>query len=303
MNRRVTFTNLNNAHDVGPIGSDKGQLFVKDGKLFAQLQGKNAVELADLDGEATGSPIGTVITFGGSTAPSGWLACDGSSYSRTTYADLFGVISTTYGAPTGTTFLVPDLRGRAPLGAGTGSGLTARSLGALGGYEGVTLSATEIPSHSHSVSDGGHGHGVNESSHDHGTSDSGHSHGTSDSGHSHGFSGSDHSHGGIPSSISRSYSSIYEAEHTGYSSASFMDDADIGNSNGTTNSASSGGDVADATTGLSVNNASTGLSVNDATTGISVQSASTGISVQNTGGGGSHSNMSPWVALTYLIKA
>jgi microcystin-dependent protein len=280
MNRRVTFTNLDNAHDVGPIGSDKGQLFVKDGKLFAQLQGKNAVELADLDGEATGSPIGTIITFGGSTAPSGWLACDGSSYSRTTYADLFGVISTTYGAPTGTTFLVPDLRGRAPLGAGTGSGLTARSLGTLGGYEGVTLAATEIPSHSHSVSESAHNHGVNESAHDHGTSESSHSHSFNDGGHD---------HGGIPSSIS-----TYTTGVNSDGSLPVLDSADIGNTNGTTSSATASGDTGSSTTGLSVN---------DATTGISVQSATTGISVQNTGGGGSHSNMSPWVALTYLIKA
>jgi microcystin-dependent protein len=221
MNRRVTFTNLDNAHDVGPIGSDKGQLFVKDGKLFAQLQGKNAVELADLDGEATGSPTGTVITFGGSTAPSGWLACDGSSYSRTTYADLFGVISTTYGAPTGTTFLVPDLRGRAPLGAGTGTGLTARSLGALGGYEEVQLSGTQIPNHTHTVGDPGHNHGY-----------------TRDGG-------------------------------------SDWDSPDGDTSYGAWFATSS------------------------ATTG----SSSTGITVTGGGGTDAHSNMSPWVALTYLIKA
>jgi len=299
MNRRVTFTNLDNAHDIGPIGSNKGQLFVKDGKLFAQIQGKSAVELADLDGEATGSPIGTIITFGGSTAPSGWLACDGSSYSRTTYADLFGVISTTYGAPTGTTFLVPDLRGRAPLGAGTGTGLTARSLGALGGYEDVTLSATEIPSHSHGVNESAHSHGVDESAHGHGVSESAHGHGVSEgSGHGHGFGSDEHAHGGVPNQLDVDTTSVQSGSGT-----TVVDGVDFGYGTTDTSNASTGGSVGNATTGLSVDSATTGLSVNDATTGISVQSASTGISVQNTGGGGSHSNMSPWVALTYLIKA
>lgn len=69
-------------------------------------------------------PAGLIVPYGGSTSPDTdiWLLCDGSAVSRTTYATLFDVISTTFGAGDGsTTFNVPDLRGRTPLGAGTGT--------------------------------------------------------------------------------------------------------------------------------------------------------------------------------------
>lgn len=63
---------------------------------------------------------GTVWMYGGATAPTGWLLCDGSAISRTTYANLFAVLSTTYGVGDGsTTFNVPDARGVFIRGAGT----------------------------------------------------------------------------------------------------------------------------------------------------------------------------------------
>jgi microcystin-dependent protein len=81
-------------------------------------------------------PSGTVAPFAGATAPDGWLLCDGSAVSRTTYSTLFGVLGTTYGLGDGvSTFNLPDARGRTLIGAGTGSGLTFRALGALGGQE------------------------------------------------------------------------------------------------------------------------------------------------------------------------
>lgn len=97
-------------------------------------------------------PPGSVILFGGSTIPAGWLECDGSAVSRTTYADLFSVIGTTWGSGNGSsTFNVPDLRGRAPIGAGQGSGLTSRTLGGTGGAETHTLTTNEMPAHTHSA--------------------------------------------------------------------------------------------------------------------------------------------------------
>jgi microcystin-dependent protein len=64
-------------------------------------------------------PSGTLLTYAGSTAPDGWLLCDGSAISRTTYARLFAAISTTYGTGDGAlTFNLPDLRGVYPRGAG-----------------------------------------------------------------------------------------------------------------------------------------------------------------------------------------
>ncbi len=97
-------------------------------------------------------PSGTILPFGGSTIPTGFLECDGSAVSRSTYTDLFSAIGTTWGAGDGsTTFNLPDLRGRSPLGAGTGSGLTARTLGGTGGVETVALATSELPSHNHQI--------------------------------------------------------------------------------------------------------------------------------------------------------
>jgi len=98
---------------------------------------------------------GMIQMFAGSTPPSGWLLCDGSEVSRVTYAELFAVIETTYGAGDGyNTFNLPDLRGRFPLGANTddlpngeSSIVSDRELGnGTGGVEEVTLKEAELPS-------------------------------------------------------------------------------------------------------------------------------------------------------------
>ena len=91
-------------------------------------------------------PTGMIQMYSGSAAPTGWFLCDGTAYSRTTYATLFAVISTTYGSGDGsTTFNVPDFRGRMPVGAGTGTGLTARTRGTSYGAESTALSSSNIP--------------------------------------------------------------------------------------------------------------------------------------------------------------
>ena len=107
---------------------------------------------------------GTIIPYGGSSAPSGFLLCDGSAVSRTTYATLFGVIGTTFGSGDGsTTFNVPDLRGRVPagkdnMGGSAASRLTSttmtpdgNTLGASGGEQTHTLTIAELASHGHDV--------------------------------------------------------------------------------------------------------------------------------------------------------
>jgi microcystin-dependent protein len=104
-------------------------------------------------------PVGVIEMFAGSTAPNGWLVCDGRTVSRKTYGDLFKVIGTTYGAGnSNTTFTLPDMRGRTPIGVGTGSGLTARTLAATTGVETVALSTAELASHNHTATDSGHAH-------------------------------------------------------------------------------------------------------------------------------------------------
>jgi microcystin-dependent protein len=80
-----------------------------------------------------GSPVGLLAPFAGASAPSGWLLCDGSAVSRTTYAPLFAVIGTTYGAGDGsTTFNLPDMRAASPVGAGTSTQFTENETRVLG---------------------------------------------------------------------------------------------------------------------------------------------------------------------------
>lgn len=104
-----------------------------------------------IDGIGTIS-AGFMVAFAGAAAPDGWLLCDGTAVSRTTYAALFAVIGTTFGVGNGsTTFNLPDLRGRTPIGAGQGSGLTDRTLGQQIGEEFHQLIVAEIPAHTHTM--------------------------------------------------------------------------------------------------------------------------------------------------------
>ena len=97
-------------------------------------------------------PAGIIMPFAGNVAPQGYLLCDGSAVDRTTYATLFGVIGTTFGAGDGsTTFNLPDLGGRVPLGVSS-----THLLGSTGGSETVTLTESELPAHVHEVPQHGH---------------------------------------------------------------------------------------------------------------------------------------------------
>jgi microcystin-dependent protein len=135
-----------------------------DGTQF-QLVGMPANIAVD---PTTLTPTGAVMPFAGAAAPTGWLVCAGQAVNRTTYAALFAVIGTTFGAGDGsTTFTLPDLRGRAVfgvdnmggvaanrLGSGTTGGITGTaSLGATGGEQKHTLTIAEIPAHTHSYND------------------------------------------------------------------------------------------------------------------------------------------------------
>ena len=98
-----------------------------------------------------GAPIGSVKLFTSGTAPYGYLLCDGSAYSRTTYSALFGIIGTAYGAGNGsTTFNVPNLKGRVVVGYDSADS-SFNSLGKTGGEKTHILSSTEMPSHTHSI--------------------------------------------------------------------------------------------------------------------------------------------------------
>ncbi len=123
-----------------------------------------------LDGIAAGAdvtPINSVLVgeiklYGGGTAPARYLICQGQAVSRTTYSDLYTVLGDTYGAGDGTTtFNLPDLRSRVPMGTGAVAGLSNRARGEKVGAEAHTLTTAQMPTHDHggvTSSDGSHSH-------------------------------------------------------------------------------------------------------------------------------------------------
>ena len=95
--------------------------------------------------------LGEIKLFAGNFAPKGWLLCNGQILSIAQNTALFSILGTTYGGNGQTTFALPDLRGRAPLGTGPGPGLPPVSLGEQGGAASMTLTQANLPPHSHAV--------------------------------------------------------------------------------------------------------------------------------------------------------
>lgn len=93
--------------------------------------------------------IGEIRLFAGNFNPLNWQFCNGQLLSIANYSPLFSILGTTYGGDGQVTFGVPDLRGRIAVGTGTGAGLTNKNLGDLAGTESVTLSASNLPAHTH----------------------------------------------------------------------------------------------------------------------------------------------------------
>ena len=96
--------------------------------------------------------IGVIKMFGGNFAPRGWAFCDGQLLAISTNTALFAILGTIYGGDGRTTFGLPDMRGRAPMHAGSGPGLSPRTLGQKAGTEKVALSVATIPGHTHQLS-------------------------------------------------------------------------------------------------------------------------------------------------------
>lgn len=101
------------------------------------------------DGETMALPVGSVFFAAFSSEPDHCLRCDGAAFLRTEYAALFAAIGTAFGAPDGDHFCVPDIRGRSPLGEGTGPGLSERNLAETGGEQAHQLTVEEMPAHTH----------------------------------------------------------------------------------------------------------------------------------------------------------
>jgi microcystin-dependent protein len=93
--------------------------------------------------------VGEIRMFAGNFAPRGWAFCDGQLLAVSQNDALFSLLGTIYGGDGRTTFGLPDMRGRLPIHAGHGPGLSERRLGAKGGAENVTLTVNQLPSHTH----------------------------------------------------------------------------------------------------------------------------------------------------------
>jgi microcystin-dependent protein len=136
-----------------------------DSVITAKIQ-DGAVTAAKLDAGAVSvlMPTGSIMPYAGSSAPTGYLLCDGAAISRSTYSTLFGLLATTYGSGDGSsTFNIPDLRGRVIAGqddmggasanrlTGLTGGVDGDVLGGSGGAETHTLSTAEMPAHTHNL--------------------------------------------------------------------------------------------------------------------------------------------------------
>lgn len=254
--------------------------------------------------------VGYIIMYP-AAAPSGWAICDGAAVSRTTYASLFTLIGTAFGAGDGsTTFNLPDMRNLIPAGANT------EPLAGTGGAETVTLATANLPIHVHLTStSGGHNHGGSSDStlnHTHSVSAAAggaHSHtGTTNtvSGHTHTVSTD--STGAHTHTTSLRYSAggagskeIYQRSST---PANQGPTTDAGGSHSHTVTPNTTG--AHTHSGSTVSNGShshTGtLGTAGAHTHTVTASGAHTHTVSSAGGGGAHNNMPPWLALNFIIR-
>jgi microcystin-dependent protein len=238
---------------------------------------------------AAGCPVGTIIMWGGypvaaANPPNGWYPCDGTALSRTTYSALFAVMGGLFGAGDGsTTFNLPDFRARCPIGSDyyapgppaswVGNVINGVYPGWVGGEWTHVLSVAEMPSHAHSISDGGHNHGHSDPGHAHSVADPQHAHSIADPGHAHYYVNSNNN---------------------------TMNAAGGNNTNYQQNQI--GANTNAAGTGIGIYGAATGIGIYAAGTGMSNVASGTGIGIYAAGSSGAHNNVQPSLGVTFLIR-
>ena len=218
-------------------------------------------------------PVGSVSTYAGIQAPTGYILCDGSAISRTVYHALFQVIGTTYGSGDGsTTFNVPNLKGKFVVGFDSAQ-TEFDNLSETGGAKTHTLTIAEMPSHNHD--------GLTQSA---GT----HTHTITDPGHSHAITDPSHTHTSNAIGGQGNYGlALADGTNTVTSTDSSSGELNVWTTPGT----------------LSINSSTTGITVNSNTTGITNQSTGAHQHVINSQGGGQpHNNLPPYLVLNYIIK-
>lgn len=230
----------------------------------------------------TSTPSGAITMFAGSTAPTGYLLCDGTAVSRSTYSALFTITSTTYGVGDGsTTFNLPDLRTRVPVGKNASG--TFATLGATGGAETHTLLTAEIPSHTHTTNIA-HGHASTLAA----------------PAHTHNIA---HGHTDSLAAPAHTHSVPNRATVPGSVTANTVESFTTGQ--GDIRTINTGAASATALTGVinDLGTTASGAASATALTGGVTDLATTNVtSSTGTGGNGAHNNLQPYIVINYIIK-
>lgn len=249
------------------------------------------------------APTGVIQGYAGSAAPTGWLLCDGSAVSRASYADLFTLIGTTYGAGDGsTTFNLPDLKGRVPVGRNAADG-SFDVLGESGGAKTHTLTTAEMPIHRHNVS--AYSHSVSQSN-----ALTTHSH-TAD-GNLAAANENSHFHGGIAANAGSHNHSITTHQLNsgthGHADSAYIAAGSLQwTSTNTYSNMNSGGSHEHIFT-TSTNNGH-GHDITGSTSAVDLAHGhSVGVAehaakdTTDTGSGSAHNNLQPYLVINYIIK-
>jgi microcystin-dependent protein len=241
------------------------------------LEAANNTITGRLASTSGGTPAGVISQFAGSSAPAGYLLCEGQSVSTITFADLFAAIGYTYGG-SGSSFVIPNLRGRIPVGRDTAQA-EFDVLGEAGGEKAVTLSAGQMPSHSHS--------------------------GTT------GTVSSDHSHSGVTGDINQNHNHSITVDAVGnhnHSVTAVLDRFSLTRGSGTIGTLIP---TTPAATGTSFNGShahsassgtvSSGHTHNFSTGGISANHTHS-FTTSSAGSNQAHTNLQPYIVVNYIIK-
>lgn len=249
-------------------------------------------------------PTGVIVPFAGASTsvPSGWLLCDGSTVSQSTYSDLYALVTTLYntGGEAAGFFRLPNLKGRVPVGRDSGD-TSFDTMGETGGAKTHTLTTSEMPAHTHIQDQHTHtqnAHTHTQQSHNHTQNAHTHtqnSHTHTQSAHSHTQSSHEHRMSdNITLVLPSTSGSVAAVNLSGVGQGSFTRAATP-----TINSATATNTSTTATNNLTTPTNIAATALNDNTTATNNNAVAVN---QSAGGGAAHNNLQPYLVVNYIIK-